>query len=76
MNNNTLDGNNTSVLFSPIKIRGVNFPNRIAMGPMTVTQATADGQVTDFLVEWYRRRAAAHHVRPTPGTPTLWTTAS
>lgn len=59
MNNNTLDGNNTSVLFSPIKIRGVNFPNRIAMGPMTVTQATADGQVTDFLVEWYRRRAAA-----------------
>lgn len=45
-------------LFEPLPIgRGVALPNRIAMGPMTLNQATASGHVTDWIVDWYERRA-------------------
>ena len=53
-------------LFSPLPL-GDDFPalpNRIVMGPMTLNQATDDGHITDWIVEWYRRRA-------TGGTGTL-----
>lgn len=47
-------------LFTPLAIRpGLpSLPNRIVMGPMTLNQATETGHMTDWIVEWYRRRAA------------------
>jgi 2,4-dienoyl-CoA reductase-like NADH-dependent reductase (Old Yellow Enzyme family) len=33
-------------------------PNRIVMGPMTLNQATESGHITDWVVDWYERRAA------------------
>ena len=47
-------------LFSPLPLGG-DFPaltNRIVMGPMTLNQATESGHMTDWIVDWYRRRAA------------------
>lgn len=47
-------------LFSPLPL-GDGFPalpNRIAMGPMTLNQATESGHITDWIVDWYERRAA------------------
>lgn len=32
-------------------------PNRVVMGPMTLNQATPDGDITDWIVSWYERRA-------------------
>lgn len=37
---------------------GVSLPNRILMGPMTLNQATESGHITDWIVDWYARRAA------------------
>jgi 2,4-dienoyl-CoA reductase-like NADH-dependent reductase (Old Yellow Enzyme family) len=47
-------------LFAPLSTGrgGVDLPNRIAMGPMTLNQATKSGHITDWIVEWYKRRAA------------------
>ena len=42
----------------PLGIGGINLPNRIVMGPMTLNQATERGHITPWIVEWYRRRAA------------------
>ncbi len=36
----------------------LTIPNRIVMGPMTLNQATPEGYVTPWIVEWYRKRAA------------------
>ncbi len=46
-------------LFEPLPLGRGNkvLNNRIAMGPMTLNQATADGHITDWIVEWYERRA-------------------
>jgi 2,4-dienoyl-CoA reductase-like NADH-dependent reductase (Old Yellow Enzyme family) len=44
-------------LFSPIKIRGMTFPNRVMRTSMVSGLATEDGLVTDPLKERYRREA-------------------
>lgn len=46
-------------LFEPLPLGrgGVTLPNRIVMGPMTLNQATDDGHMTDWIVDWYERRA-------------------
>jgi len=55
-----------SVLFTPIRISGLECPNRIVMPPMVRGTPSmprdvveTDGRVTDAVVEHYRRRAAA-----------------
>lgn len=49
-----------TTLFAPLSLgEGLPaLPNRIVMGPMTLNQATESGHMTDWIVEWYRRRAA------------------
>ncbi|HVK04292.1 MAG TPA: NADH:flavin oxidoreductase [Armatimonadaceae bacterium] len=49
-----------SNLFEPLPLGrgGVTLPNRIVMGPMTLNQATESGHITDWIVDWYERRAA------------------
>ena len=44
-------------LFEPITIGGVRVKNRIAMSPMGLGRATADGFVTDNMVDFYIERA-------------------
>ena len=46
-----------SALFSPITIRGLDLPNRIAMAPMTRNFATG-GVPGEHNAEYYRKRAA------------------
>ena len=41
-------------VFTPIRIRGVDFKNRLFMAPHTPTLSTPDGYVTDALVDWAR----------------------
>lgn len=45
-------------LFSPVRIGGVELPNRIVLPPMTTRLAGADGAVTNELMAYYRARAA------------------
>ncbi|MBC8102402.1 MAG: NADH:flavin oxidoreductase [Cytophagales bacterium] len=51
---------NFSSLFEPLPLGrgGVTLPNRLVMGPMTLNQATESGHMTDWIVDWYERRAA------------------
>ncbi len=49
----------TSVLFSPIEVKGVRFKNRVVMPPMVTLKADAEGRVTDTIVEHYAQRARA-----------------
>src|SRR5512136_3194835 len=44
-------------LFEPIKIADVQIRNRIVMSPMGLGKATADGFVTDGMVDFYIERA-------------------
>lgn len=44
-------------LFEPLTIRGVSFRNRVAMSPMCMHSATADGFASDFHVVHYGSRA-------------------
>ncbi len=46
-------------LFSPLPLGrgGVTLPNRVVMGPMTLNQATGESAMTQWIVDWYRRRA-------------------
>jgi len=46
-------------LLSPLSFAGLTLRNRIAMPPMWSGKATADGRVTDAIVEYHRVRAAA-----------------
>ena len=48
------------MLFEPLPLNrgGVTLPNRILMGPMTLNQATESGHMTDWIVDWYARRAS------------------
>jgi 2,4-dienoyl-CoA reductase-like NADH-dependent reductase (Old Yellow Enzyme family)/NADPH-dependent 2,4-dienoyl-CoA reductase/sulfur reductase-like enzyme len=41
-------------VFSPIRIRGVDFKNRIFLAPTTPVLSTPDGYVTRELVDWFR----------------------
>ncbi len=44
-------------LFSPLKLRGLTMPNRIAMSPMCMYCAGEDGQVTPWHRTHYHSRA-------------------
>ncbi|MNS24085.1 NADPH dehydrogenase [compost metagenome] len=44
-------------LFEPLTIKGVTFKNRIAMSPMCMHSAGADGKVSDFHLVHYGARA-------------------
>jgi len=44
-------------LFDPLRVRGLVLKNRIVMPPMATELASANGEVTERLVEHYSRRA-------------------
>ena len=44
-------------LFEPVTIHGVEFRNRVAMSPMCMHSAGADGRITDFHLVHYGARA-------------------
>ena len=46
-------------LMTPARFGRLDLRNRVVMAPMTRSRATADGQVTDIMVEYYRQRAGA-----------------
>ena len=46
-------------LMSPARFGRLDLRNRVVMAPMTRSRATADGDVTDIMVEYYRQRAGA-----------------
>ena len=46
-------------LMSPARFGRLDLRNRVVMAPMTRSRATADGDVTDVMVEYYRQRAGA-----------------
>ena len=48
-----------STLLSPLSFAGLQLRNRIVMPPMWSGQATPEGYVTDIIVDYHRRRAAA-----------------
>ncbi|MDR2615654.1 MAG: NAD(P)/FAD-dependent oxidoreductase [Oscillospiraceae bacterium] len=41
-------------VFAPIRIRGVDFKNRVSLAPTTPILSTPDGYVTRELVDWFR----------------------
>ena len=41
-------------VFSPIRIRGVDFKNRVTLAPTTPVLSTPDGYATRELVDWFR----------------------
>jgi len=41
-------------VFAPIRIRGIDFKNRITLAPTTPVLSTEDGIVTQDLVDWFR----------------------
>ncbi|MCL2409622.1 MAG: NAD(P)/FAD-dependent oxidoreductase [Oscillospiraceae bacterium] len=41
-------------VFEPIRIRGIDFKNRISLAPATPVLSTPDGYVTRELVDWFR----------------------
>ena len=43
-----------SHVFSPIRIRGVDFKNRVFLAPATPVLSTPEGYVTRELVDWFR----------------------
>lgn len=47
-------GSNYKHLFKPIKIRGVEFKNRIVLAPPSPNLASPDGLVTHQFVDWFR----------------------
>ncbi len=47
------------MLLSCMKVRGKEFRNRVVMPPMANNRATDRGEVTEFLIDHYRRRAEA-----------------
>jgi len=49
--------NNYSRLFSPIKLRGLTIPNRVAMMPMGSDFAGIDGELSDEHIKYYELRA-------------------
>ena len=49
--------NEFKALFSPLKLRGVTFKNRLGFAPMVCNQCTIDGTVTDAMVEFVSMQA-------------------
>jgi len=47
-------GSDYSHVFSPIRIRGIDFKNRITLAPTTPVLSTWDGIVTQDLIDWMR----------------------
>jgi len=47
-------GSSYEHVFSPIRIRGVDFKNRVTMAPPSPNVATQDGFVTRDFVDWFR----------------------
>ena len=43
-----------SHVFSPVKIRGVDFKNRIVLAPPSPNLASPDGQCTPEFIDWFR----------------------
>ena len=50
---------NTSPLFAPFKLGGIELANRFVMAPLTRNRAGAGRTPTDLTVEYYRQRASA-----------------
>jgi 2,4-dienoyl-CoA reductase-like NADH-dependent reductase (Old Yellow Enzyme family) len=55
-----VNNNYFPALFEPLPLGrgGATLPNRVVMGPMTLNQATESGHMTNWIVNWYERRAA------------------
>ena len=51
-------GSNYKNVFKPIRIRGLDFKNRITLAPPSPNHASPDGLVTHEFVEWFRQFAA------------------
>ena len=47
-------GSRYSHVFAPIRIRGIDFKNRVFLAPTTPVLSTPDGIVTHELVDWLR----------------------
>ena len=47
-------GSKYSHVFAPIRIRGIDFKNRITLAPTTPVLATEDGIITHEFVDWFR----------------------
>jgi len=59
-------------LFSPGRIGPVELRNRLVMAPMGTNYATASGEVTDRLLDYYAERAAGGTGLHRTSTPRLW----
>lgn len=46
------------LLFSPLQLGNITLKNRIIAGPATMCYATENGEITDRLIEFYRKKAA------------------
>jgi len=46
----------SDVLFQPLKVRGLEIPNRMVMPPVKLGYGTRDGEVTERHIAFYRRR--------------------
>ncbi len=49
----------SETLLSPVTLGSIELANRVVMAPMTRSRATAEGDVTDLMVEYYQQRASA-----------------
>ena len=47
-------GSKYSHVFSPIKIRGIDFKNRITLAPPSPNLASPDGKITYEFIDWFR----------------------
>ena len=43
-----------SHVFTPIRVRGITFKNRIVMAPLSPNLCSEDGDVTPELIDWMR----------------------
>jgi 2,4-dienoyl-CoA reductase-like NADH-dependent reductase (Old Yellow Enzyme family)/thioredoxin reductase len=50
-------GSDYKNVFSPIRIRGIEFKNRIVLAPPSPNHASPDGLVTHAFVDWFRQFA-------------------
>lgn len=50
---------NHNVLFEPVRLGGVELPNRVLMAPLTRQRAASDGTPTELIAKHYEQRASA-----------------
>lgn len=62
-----LDINKYEPLLEPIKVKNTMLANRFVLCPMTLSQTTSDGKVTDEELEYAKRRAASAPLHITGG---------